>query len=219
MSFIKCNNVLKNFGRTNILKGINLELEAGQQCSIVGASGSGKSSLLYLLGGLDQVSGGSIHIAGHELSKLNDEQLAKFRNENIGFVFQFHFLLPTMSCLQNIMLPSTIRAKGADGVKNRVLEFAKILGVEKLLNRYPYELSGGEQQRVNLIRALSLKPSLLLCDEPTGNLDSGNSKLVADFLLEYSLKEKTTLIVVTHDNSIASRFERKIKIEDGLIIS
>jgi ABC-type lipoprotein export system ATPase subunit len=219
MSFLKCSNVFKSFGSTSILKGINLEFEKGEQCSIVGASGSGKSSLLYLLGGLDSACKGDIFIDGNNLSEMNDDKLAMFRNQNIGFVFQFHFLLPTMTCLQNMMLPSIIKGGDSSAVKDRVLDFSKQLGVDNLLKRHPYEISGGEQQRINLIRALSLKPSLLLCDEPTGNLDSKNSDLVSTFLLDLSKEENTTLIVVTHDLNVASHFKRKIKIEDGLIIS
>jgi ABC-type lipoprotein export system ATPase subunit len=219
MSFLHCSNIHKNFGKTPILRGIDFSLDKGEQCSIVGASGSGKSTLLYLMGGLDKPTSGEITIDNSQLSGLNDEQLARFRNENIGFVFQFHFLLPTMSCLQNILLPATIRGRSHSEVKERIMHYASVLKVEKHLKKYPYELSGGEQQRINLIRALSLNPSLLLCDEPTGNLDSINSKLVTDFLFDFSLKENTTLVVVTHDLNVASHFKRKIKIEDGLIIS
>lgn len=219
MSLIKINSVYKSFGKTNVLNGISLNVAKGEKLVIQGQSGSGKSSLLYLLGALDKPNQGSIEVAGLELNKLNDEQLASFRNNQVGFVFQFHFLLPSMNCLDNILLPSKIgESKNTDTLK-WVKILAERLGVNHCLKKYPFEISGGEQQRINIIRALSLRPSLLLCDEPTGNLDSKNSKIVMDLLKELSNETGSTLIVVTHDTKIAESFDRKITIEDGHIIS
>src|SRR5690554_1694838 len=221
MSFIKLTNVEKAFGKTPVLRGINLEISDKELVAIRGASGSGKSTLLYLLGGLDVPSSGEVNINGLNLAKLSDKSLADFRNQNVGFVFQFHFLLPSMTCMDNILLPARI---GGTNVKIKQVEadvkkLASILGVEHCLPKYPYQLSGGEQQRVNIIRALSLRPKILLCDEPTGNLDSKNSEKVADLLKKLAQEFEAILLVVTHDDKVASFFPRKIVIEDGRIIS
>ena len=219
MAFVNCVDVKKSFGQTQVLRGLNFSLQEGEQCAVVGASGSGKSTLLYLLGGLDQASSGTVEIAGKNLSKLNDEDLASFRNNFIGFVFQFHFLLPSMNCIDNILLPAKIGGHSSKKVKQHILSLVEQLGVGHCLKKYPYEISGGEQQRINIIRALSLKPKLLLCDEPTGNLDSKNSELVSTTLSKLAVEYDSAMIVVTHDNNVASHFPRKIVIEDGQIIS
>lgn len=219
MSFVYCSDVKKKFGQTEVLRGVNFSLEEQEQCAVVGASGSGKSTLLYLLGGLDQASSGKVEVAGQNLSALDDEKLADFRNNRIGFVFQFHFLLPSMNCADNILLPAKIGGHSVKQVRKRIESLVEKLGVGHCLKKYPYEISGGEQQRVNIVRALSLRPSLLLCDEPTGNLDSANSELVANTLSELAREYKSALIVVTHDQNVASHFSRKIVIEDGRIIS
>lgn len=216
--FIQIKNVEKTFGNTKVLQGLSFNLKAGEQCAIQGASGSGKSTLLYLLGGLDRPTSGDVLVDGKSLLNLNDEQLAHYRNTSVGFVFQFHFLLPSMNCIDNILLPAKIGGVNIKEIKERVTQFAKRLGVEKCLKKYPFEISGGEQQRINIIRALSLSPKLLLCDEPTGNLDSKNSALVNELLIELANGLGSTLVVVTHDERVASSFERKIKIEDGQII-
>lgn len=220
MSFlVECHDITKSFNDLQVLKGISLNLTHKDRYVIQGASGSGKSTLLYLLGGLDKPDSGKITYEGHDISNYSDEKLAKFRNRNIGFVFQFHFLLPSMTCLQNTLLPAQIAGANKNDVKKFVYELAKIMGVEHTLEKYPYQLSGGEQQRVNIIRSLSLKPSLLLCDEPTGNLDSKNSDIVINLLNDLSSEMNSTLIIVTHDVNVAKRFEHKITIEDGQIIS
>jgi len=216
---IEAENVKRSFGGVEVLKGLNLQINHGDQISIQGASGSGKSTFLYLLGGLDQATSGEVIVNNKNLSKLNEEQLAEFRNLDLGFVFQFHFLLPAMSCLENMMLPARIAGKETKKVSEWINELAKNLGVEHCLNRLPSEISGGEQQRISIIRALSLRPKLILCDEPTGNLDSKNSMIVAE-LLKFLAKEMgSTLVVVTHDSNVASHYSKKIIIEDGLIIS
>lgn len=216
--FIRVEDVHKSFGQTKVLRGLSFNLERGEHCAIQGASGSGKSTLLYLMGGLDRPSSGDIKIDEQSLFNLNDQELASFRNQSVGFVFQFHFLLPSMKCLDNILLPSKIGGVKVKEVKARVGQLAERLGVTHCMNKYPFEISGGEQQRINIIRALSLRPKILLCDEPTGNLDSKNSSIVNELLIELAQTLNTTLVVVTHDERIASSYSRKITIEDGQII-
>ena len=218
MSFIQLENVEKSFGNTQVLRGLNFSIESKELVAIRGASGSGKSTLLYLLGGLDQPTSGRVIIDNKNLTSLDDEALAKFRNESVGFVFQFHFLLPSMTCGDNILLPSRIGGGSRERVEKDTKELAKILGVTHCLSKFPFEISGGEQQRINIIRALSLRPKILLCDEPTGNLDSKNTEKVATLLKNLAADFGATLLVVTHDDRVASYFPRKIVIEDGQII-
>ena len=217
MALIEVNNVRKSFGKVNVLGGINLSFQEDSEYVVQGASGSGKSTLLYLLGGLDSPSSGKITINNMDLARFQDEELAKYRNNFVGFVFQFHFLLSSLSCLDNILLPSKLGDFDEGIIKKRVLELAHFLGVDHCLQKNPFELSGGEQQRVNIIRALSLKPKLLLCDEPTGSLDSENSTRVIGLLKKLSKEFGATLILVTHNGEIASTFDSIINIQDGLI--
>lgn len=219
MSLINCSSISKSYGDTKVLNNVSLTISKKDKLVIQGSSGSGKSTLLYLLGGLDRAESGKVIINDHDLSRFDDEGLAQFRNKYIGFVFQFHFLLPSMTCLQNVLLPAQIGGVLNKEIKKYVKEIAELIGVDHVLNKYPYQLSGGEQQRVNIIRALSLKPKLLLCDEPTGNLDSKNSENVISLINSLVDKTESTLVLVTHDNDIASRFKSKITIEDGRIIS
>ena len=216
---INVKDLTKSYGMTKVLQGISLQLEQGSELAIVGASGSGKSTLLYILGALERPDAGSVEVGSHHLNSMSDEELALFRNESVGFVFQFHFLLPSMNCLNNILLPARIGNHSLKEVKNRVLEYAKTLQVEHCLKKFPFEISGGEQQRINIIRAISLKPKLLLCDEPTGNLDSKNTQIVLDLLRSVAQNIGSSLVVVTHDSKIAGTFGSKITIEDGQIIS
>lgn len=215
MSFIEVQNLKKNFGKVFALDGVSVDLEAGEQYAIQGSSGSGKSTLLYLLGGLDRPSEGRITIDGRDLSVLNDEEMAKFRNSEVGFVFQFHFLLPSMNCLDNILLPSKIGGVGHKDLKSEIENLAERLKISHCLKKYPFELSGGEQQRVNIIRALSLKPKILLCDEPTGNLDSENSLNVTQILKTLAQDFGSTLVVVTHDGVVANQFNNQLFMKDG----
>lgn len=215
---IRLQNLEKSFGSTPVLRGISLDIARGERLAIRGASGSGKSTLLYLMGGLERPEKGVVEVNGKNLATLSDESLAEFRNTSVGFVFQFHFLLPSLTAWGNILLPARIGGHDVAAVELRARSLAKRLGVEKLLEKWPHQLSGGEQQRINILRALSLNPPLLLCDEPTGNLDSKNSDIVTQLLQELVRESKSTLIVVTHDDKVASTFERKIVIEDGQII-
>lgn len=218
MGHLRLTQVYKNFGKAQVLNGIDLELTPGSQQVLVGASGSGKSTLLHLIGGLDKPNRGEIFFDSKSLGSLSDEELAFYRNRKIGFVFQFHFLLSSMTALENIYLPAKIGNLMTQTLISEVAHLSERLGVAHCLNKYPHQLSGGEQQRINLIRAISLKPEILLCDEPTGNLDTINSQKVVELLKELSLELQNTLLLVTHDQKIASQFERKITIEDGRII-
>lgn len=218
MNWIEVKNVSKKFGLNTILHEVNLVIEKKEQCVLRGASGSGKSTLFYLLGGLDQPTNGQILINNKNLTTLDSLSLANYRNLEVGFVFQFHFLLPSMSALQNILLPSQIARVSVEQKEDEVRVLAKHLKVDRCLAKFPHELSGGEQQRINIIRAISMKPPLLLCDEPTGNLDSKNSDIVISLLKDLAQETSATLMVVTHDEKIASYFPRKITIEDGCII-
>lgn len=218
MALVQVENVSKKFGNQYALRNLSLTFEEGEQYAILGASGSGKSTLLYLVGGLDQMDGGEIRVGGNTLSTMSDERLANYRNENVGFVFQFHFLLPSVNCLKNILLPAEIGGHKIGPVKAVAEKLAEYLGVAHCLKKYPYQLSGGEQQRINIIRALSLRPKLLLCDEPTGNLDSENSLKVTELLKKLAREFGSTLAVVTHDRSVANHFEKKFVLSDGHLV-
>lgn len=216
--FLMVKNVKKYFGNLCVLQGVNFELEANNQCVIQGASGSGKSTLLHLMAGLEPVSQGKIIIGGQNIDSLGDDQLAYYRNRYVGLVFQFHYLLPSLNCLENIFLPARISKNcEMDKVEKRIFSLAKELGVEHCLTKSPYEISGGEQQRINIIRALSLAPKLLLCDEPTGNLDSVNSDKVIQIIKELAKEFSSTLIVVTHNKEMVTRFEFEALMKDGLL--
>lgn len=219
---IKIENVKKYYKQSHALNGVTLTMNEGQEYLIRGASGSGKSTLLYLLGGLDRPTEGRVIVNQKNLADLTDEELALYRNRYIGFVFQFHFLLPSMNCMDNLLLPARLAGLSkaeTSKVKERVLALAITLEVTQCLEKFPFELSGGEQQRINIIRALSLKPKLLLCDEPTGNLDSENSKKVIQLLRALALEFGSTLVVVTHDPMIAASFSNQILMKDGMLVT
>lgn len=217
-SYIEIQSVAKNYGKVKALNRASVVFEHGGQYAVTGASGSGKSTLLYLIGGLDRADEGSVLIDGKNLNEYSDEALARYRGNDVGFVFQFHFLLNSLNCRDNILLPSKISSHSLKLVSERIESLAQKLGVSGLLEKFPYQLSGGEQQRINIIRALSLKPKLLLCDEPTGNLDSNNTEIVVNLLSQLAKEEQSTLIVVTHDQNVASRFGSQIRMRDGQII-
>lgn len=215
---LNVSNVKKKYGQVDVLKGVQLNCQLGEHLAIKGASGSGKSTLLHLLAGLERPSEGVIKLGGLDISNLSDEKLAHYRNQYIGLVFQFHYLLPNLTNLENMLLPSKIGRPKVDGVKKRVLHLSEKLRIGHCLNKSPYEISGGEQQRINIIRALSLNPKLLLCDEPTGNLDSENSKLVMGIILQMASELNSTLIVVTHDDEIAKQLTSIKIMQDGILI-
>jgi len=205
-------------GSLEVLKGISLTVKSGERVAIVGSSGAGKSTLLHLLGALDRPTSGSLTFEGEDIFKRADSELAKFRNSRIGFVFQFHHLLPEFTAEENVAIPAMIggiaRGKALEGAR----ELLDAVGLSERLTHRPAELSGGEQQRVSLARALSMKPGLLLADEPTGNLDFRTGELVHKLLLEMNRRYGVTLIVATHNPELAAATDRTITIEDGLIV-
>jgi putative ABC transport system ATP-binding protein len=202
--------------RVEILKGISLTIPAGQFVAVVGASGSGKSTLLGLLAGLDTPSSGEIWLDGVPIHNLAETQLAEVRGKKIGFVFQSYQLIPTLTALENVLLPFELNLPGSGLAKARRL--LEEVGLSERVEHYPVQLSGGEQQRVALARAFVVDPPIVMADEPTGNLDSTNGKLVLDLLLERNRKAGTTLVLVTHDPDVASRADRRIVLRDGLVV-
>lgn len=212
---VEIENVYKVYQNSPALNGLTLSFKDQHQYVVRGASGSGKSTLLYMIGGLDRPTEGRVVVDGHDLSALSDEELAVYRNRFVGFVFQFHFLLPSIKCLDNILLPTQIAGESIKDCRKRIEKLSEELGVSHCLNKFPYQISGGEQQRVNIIRALSMQPRLLLCDEPTGNLDSDNSKKVMVVLQKLAKEFHSTLIVVTHDPLVADLFELSYFMRDG----
>ena len=202
--------------RVDILKGISLSIPAGQFVAIVGASGSGKSTLLGLLAGLDTPSAGEIWLDGTPIHNLAETDLAAVRGRKIGFVFQSYQLIPTLTALENVLLPFELNVQGHGLARARAL--LEQVGLGERMEHYPVQLSGGEQQRVALARAFVVDPPIVMADEPTGNLDSTNGRLVLDLLLKRNSEEGTTLVLVTHDAEIASRADRKIVLKDGVIV-
>jgi lipoprotein-releasing system ATP-binding protein len=200
-------------GVLQILKGVSLELAAGEALSIMGPSGGGKSTLLFLLGALDTPSSGAVELEGVNPFALSEKELARFRNEKVGFVFQDHCLLPQCSVLENVLAP-TLVAPPAD-YRPRAEKLLARVGLSERLTHRPPELSGGEKQRVAIARALIRAPRLLLCDEPTGNLDADNAEAVASLLLDLHERDHTILIVVTHSPELADRFPRRMKLQSG----
>lgn len=198
-----------------ILRGIDMRLSPGEMVAVVGASGAGKSTLLHILGTLDRPTSGSIHIGGVDVTRLGATQLAAFRNRAIGFVFQFHHLLPAFTALENVMMPGLIQRLPAAEAKRRALDYLKRVGLGHRLAHRPGELSGGEQQRVALARALVLRPALLLADEPTGNLDGKTGEEVHELLFELNREYQCTMLVVTHNKDLAKRLPRVLTMVDG----
>ncbi|NOQ19765.1 MAG: ATP-binding cassette domain-containing protein [Desulfobacterales bacterium] len=213
-----CKSFENNEIRIDILKGVYLDMDAGETLAIVGASGIGKSTLLHILGALDRPNSGAYFFHGDDIFVFDQIRLAKFRNETVGFVFQFHYLLPDFSALENTMMPILI--KGMRKKEAREIAEAMLVRVDlkDRLNFRAGKLSGGEQQRVALARALVLKPAILLADEPTGNLDKRNSELIHDLLLELNNEFGMTLIVVTHNMELASYMSRSTTIVDGQLV-
>ena len=220
MTIVKVENLNKVYGsgntRVEALKNINLEIGEGEFVAIVGASGSGKSTLLHMLGGVDLPTSGKVYVEGQDIYSLSERNLAVFRRRNVGFVFQFFNLVPVLTAEENMKLPILLDNKKV--LEDEFLELVKILGLDERLNHLPNQLSGGQQQRVSIGRALAYKPSLVLADEPTGNLDSKNSKEILDLLKISVKKYKQTLILITHDLDIAREADRIITIEDGEIV-
>jgi lipoprotein-releasing system ATP-binding protein len=214
---IKANNIHLSFGDLEVLKGVNLHIKEGEFISIVGASGAGKTTLLHILGTLENSNTGSVWINNTDITNLSDKELSIFRNENIGFVFQFHNLLVEFTALENVCLPAFIKGENRKVVEERALELLKLLNIENRKDHKPNELSGGEQQRVAVARALINSPSIILADEPSGNLDSKNAEDLHNLLLKLNKELNQTIVVVTHNNKLANITGRKLEIKDGVI--
>jgi len=208
-----------NHKQVDALKDITFTVSHGELLSIVGASGAGKSTLLHILGALDHPTAGNIFYRGKNLFSLNELQLAEFRNHKIGFIFQFHYLLPEFTALENTMMPALVRGYKKDAARAAAEEILTTVGLKDRLSHKQGELSGGEQQRVAVARALLLKPELILADEPTGNLDSRTGEAIFDLLVSLNQQLNITVLIVTHNESIAGRTPRRITLLDGRIVS
>lgn len=214
---IKVEKITKSFGELQVLKGINLEVPAGKLYSIVGPSGAGKTTLLQIIGSLSQPDSGTVCINNKNISGMNERQLADFRNRQIGFVFQFHYLLPEFSALENVCIPAFIAKVPRKEAEEKAREYLGFLGLSQRLNHKPNELSGGERQRVAVARALINNPSVILADEPSGNLDTKNREDLHELFFTLRDKFKQTLVIVTHDESFAAQSDAIIRMKDGLI--
>jgi lipoprotein-releasing system ATP-binding protein len=201
----------------DVLQGINLAVRAGERVAIVGASGSGKTTLLQLLGGLDRPTSGHVLVDGQDIHEIAEEARGKLRNRTIGFVYQFHHLLPEFSALENVAMPLLVRRMGVSEARARARALLARVGLGERLEHRPYQLSGGERQRAAVARALVTEPKLVLADEPTGNLDGLNAESVFTLMLELNRERRTSLVVVTHDMRLASRMERILEIEQGVL--
>lgn len=215
---IRVSEVCKKFSTVEALKGVSLEVAQKEIVAIVGKSGAGKSTLLQILGTLMPADSGKVEIAGKDISTLNERELAAFRNRHIGFVFQFHHLLPEFSALENIMMPALIGGESNAVARQRAVELLELVGLTDRANHKPVQLSGGEQQRVAIARALICRPSVVLADEPTGNLDSTNRDEIQRLLMDVRDKFDQTIVMVTHDMALADSVDRKIVMSDGRIL-
>lgn len=215
---IKAQNIHKSFGSLEVLKGISLEVAKGEVVAIVGASGAGKTTLLQILGTLSSADCGTLEIDGTEVTSLGDKALSLFRNEHIGFVFQFHHLLPEFTALENVCIPAFIAHRDRSEVEARARELLDMMGLAERMNHKPSQLSGGEQQRVAIARALINNPSVLLADEPSGNLDTRNRDEIHRLFFDLRDKLGQTVVIVTHDEGLAAMADRKITMSDGEIL-
>jgi lipoprotein-releasing system ATP-binding protein len=216
---LEVRNIIKNYGSLQVLKGINLHIKKGEIVSIVGASGAGKSTLLQIVGTLDSPDEGEVIIGGSNLAQLNESELAVFRNKNIGFIFQFHNLLPEFTAFENVCIPAYIGGKDKDVTEKKANELLNILGLSSRINHKPSELSGGEQQRVAIARALINNPAIIFADEPSGNLDSNNAEELHKLFFKLRDDLNQTFVIVTHNANLAAMADRKLEIRDGKIIS
>ena len=214
---IKVKNIRKSFGDLEVLKGVNLSVEKGEIVAIVGKSGAGKTTLLQIIGTLDRPTSGQVLIDGQDVFAMNDKQLAAFRNKNIGFIFQFHQLLPEFTALENVMIPAMIAGEKRSLMEQRAKSLLCELGLADRLDHKPKELSGGEKQRVAAARAMMMSPDIILADEPSGSLDESNKKELHRLLREMREKFNQTILIVTHDKESAAISDRVLEIVDGVI--
>ena len=220
-TILACEAVCKNYydGQMNVqvMDNLTLQVEKGRRIGIVGASGSGKSTLLHILGGLDKPTSGRVSLMGQDLSQLSQKQLSGLRNRHLGFVYQFHHLLPEFSALENVMMPLLIGKRPKEQARERALLMLEKVGLKDRVLHRPGELSGGERQRAAIARALVTDPACLLADEPTGNLDRKNALNILDMMMELKQELGTALVVVTHDDEMAARFDRVLNMTDGAL--
>ncbi|MBI9055683.1 MAG: ABC transporter ATP-binding protein [Bacteroidales bacterium] len=216
---ISAKNIKKSYGDLQVLKGIDLEIKKGEIVSIVGPSGAGKTTFLQILGTLSRPNSGQILFNNQEVSKYKDKQLAAFRNSNIGFVFQFHHLLPEFTALENVCIPAFIAKVSKSEAERKAKEILRFLKLEHRIDHKPNELSGGEQQRVAVARALINEPSVIFADEPSGNLDSENKTELHNLFLSLREKFNPSIVIVTHDDDLAGLADKKLTMKDGLFLS
>lgn len=215
---IVAKNIKKRYEQLTVLKGVNLVIERGEIVSIVGKSGAGKSTLLHIMGTLDTPDSGSLQINGTDIQQLGDRELAAFRNREIGFVFQFHHLLPEFNALENVCIPAYIQHQSEKQAIARAKQLLADLGLEKRFEHKPSQLSGGEQQRVAVARAMMNSPAVILADEPSGNLDTETSQQLHELFFELRERHQQTFVIVTHNNELASMSDRTLVMKDGAII-
>ncbi|MDE1192358.1 MAG: ABC transporter ATP-binding protein [Arachidicoccus sp.] len=216
---LKAIDIHKHYNQLEVLKGVSLEIQKGEIVSIVGSSGAGKTTLLHILGSLDTCDKGEIFLNGTPFHHLRDKKLAHFRNKNIGFIFQFHHLLPEFSALENVCIPGWLAGRKKKEVEAEALRLLQKLGLEERTENKPNQLSGGEQQRVAVARALINKPAIVFADEPTGNLDSKNANELHDLFLQLRKEFQQTFLIVTHNEELAEMSDRILKMKDGLIFN
>lgn len=215
---IQGTQLTKSYGTLQVLKGVNIMVNKGEIVSIVGASGAGKSTLLHILGTLDRPDSGSLIIGDKDINRLSERELAKFRNRHIGFVFQFHHLLPEFTALENVCMPAYLMGKSDAEATKKAQELLQFLGLANRMNHKPTELSGGEQQRVAVARALINQPDVVLADEPSGNLDSDNSRELHKLFFELRNQFTQTFVIVTHNEELANMSDRKLVMKDGAML-
>lgn len=219
MALLEANDIIKNYRDLEVLRGVDIEIEAGKVVSIVGASGAGKSTLLHILGSLDQPDGGIVNINDTNINQLSPNKLAAFRNQHIGFVFQFHNLLPEFTALENVCLPGFLGKKKDSEVKERGKELLELLGLGSRMKHKPNEMSGGEQQRTAVARALINSPAIVFADEPSGNLDSKNAEELHSLFFKLRDEFNQTFVIVTHNSQLAEITDVKFEMRDGQIVN
>ncbi len=218
LAMLSCKNITKKYGKLEVLKGVDLEINKGEIVSLVGSSGAGKSTLLHILGTLDEADTGEVWLNNQAIAGFTAKQLAAFRNRHIGFVFQFHHLLPEFTALENICIPGWLGGRRKKEVEQKAGELLQLLGIERRAEHKPGALSGGEQQRVAVARALINNPSVILADEPTGNLDSAHAKELHQLFFDLRKQFNQTFLIVTHNEELAAQCDRTIHMKDGKII-